>query len=79
MKGDIFPPIRRIFPNNGGSAEGVSRSLVPSSMSFVASHLKIGYLLPFYLQKCSLRTDSYLVNGNILENATVTLYHGVDV
>jgi hypothetical protein len=70
MKGDVLPPIRRIFPNNSGSAEGVSRSLVPSSMKFVASHLKIGYLLPFCLENSPSREDFYRSNVAIQEEAT---------
>ena len=78
MISDISTPIIENPRGGESSLEGRRIGRLPASGFYLASNPKIGYLSPFSFPNCALRTDSYRTNGNILANATVTVYHGVD-
>ena len=76
MISDISSPGSTIIPLKSDFSEESRETAMPSGSFSLASQLKIGYLLPFFLQNCSLRHDVYRTNVVIQENATVTECHG---
>jgi hypothetical protein len=70
MISDISSPRPMIFPLKSDFSEESRETTMPSGSFSLASIPKIGYLLPFYLQNCSLRDDFYRTNVVIQENAT---------
>ena len=70
MISDISSPRPTIFPLRSDFSGESRETAMPSGSFSLASQLRIGYLLPFYLQNCSLRDDFYRINVVIQENAT---------
>ena len=70
MISDISSSRPMFFPINRDLSKVLPETAMPKGSFLIVSNPRIGYLLPFFLQNCPSRLDSYRTNVVIQEDAT---------